>query len=345
MMRANNKKILGVVFVVFLIVCSFPFFMTGNSTLPIDEINQLRSNDLKVSGNVKTFNSKKEPVFLKFTTPAQRVAVDRTDNLESLLYLGQGDKLVWVSVRENNESWRSLWRKYPKEMKKVKDILYRDNVLESIIMANPDLIIGWQSTFIESRLRDTGWWKKRGVKTYIVATSNSVQMESTIEDEIQYLEDMGKIFHKEAKVKKYIESVEKILCNKTPASKKINSAIVELRGRNIVNYNRKKLVGNMVEQLGGAVNISETHISPERLLEENPEVIFVVFLEDKDKSSIRKYFMGRQLESLQAVQNRRIYYVQLDYIYSPGFKIQEGLQMIKEGLYPNKNNHLIEKVI
>lgn len=83
---------------------------------------------------------------------------------------------------------------YPEEIKKVKIINRYHPDAETVVAANPDLIIGWKSTFTSVLKKSTAWWNERGIRTYVVSTSNHLHAKGSIEDECCYLDDMGQIF-------------------------------------------------------------------------------------------------------------------------------------------------------
>lgn len=212
---------------------------------------------------------------------------------------------------------------------------------ETVLSANPDLILGWKSTFTSILRRPTGWWNARGIKTYVVATSNHILNYGTIEDEKQFLADMGKIFHVEPKTNHLIREIQDELKTTQEAVQgkpQQRVMVIEVSGRGaFMNYDDGWLVGDMVRSLGGCMPVKEKRVGVEGLIEENPDVIFVVYFSDYQKDIIRSIFQQPEYSSLKAVQNNRICLLPFDCMYTSAIKTIKGIRLIKNGLYPELN--------
>lgn len=78
--------------------------------------------------------------------------------------------------------------------------------------------------------------------------------------------------------------------------------VIEMSGRGaFMNYDEGWLVGDMVTSLGGYMPVKERRVGFEELLEQNPEVIFVVYFNESQKDTIRQLLRQPQFSSLQAV--------------------------------------------
>ena len=81
--------------------------------------------------------------------------------------------------------------------------------MEYITQMHPDLIVAQECIFVRHRLNNTDYWNERNVKTMIPLNTNSpskhVSVE-TIEKEMQFIADLGKIFHKEQRANEIIDS-------------------------------------------------------------------------------------------------------------------------------------------
>ena len=75
----------------------------------------------------------------------------------------------------------------------------------------------------------------------------------------------------------------------------------------------------------------------EGLIEENQDVIFVVYFSDYQKDIIRSIFQQPEYSSLKAVQNNRICLLPFDCMYTSAIKTIKGIRLIKNGLYPELN--------
>ena len=74
--------------------------------------------------------------------------------------------------------------------------------VEEAINLQPDLIIGWLSTFNGKSLETTDFWNKRGVNTYINITSNGLTKHETIEDQEKFYIRYGKNLSKRSREQK-----------------------------------------------------------------------------------------------------------------------------------------------
>lgn len=227
---------------------------------------------------------------------------------------------------------------YPEEIKKVKIINRYHPDAETVVAANPDLIIGWKSTFASVLKKPTAWWNERGVRTYVVSTSNHLHDKGRIEDECRYLDDMGQIFDVREKTDRMIREIHDELSRtqklvKGRASQAV--MVVEPEGKAFYNYDNGWVVGDMVEQLGGYMPTGERRIGYEDLISYNPDVLFVVYFNEEQRLQIIEMFRHAEFSSLKSVKNQRVYPIPFDHMYTPAIKTIDGLRMIRDGLYPD----------
>lgn len=287
---------------------------------------------------INTFNSSGKPVQMIFSHKPQRVVTDELNTFETLLALGLGDRIVESSVSPNSQTYQRLEREYPEELKKVHGLSVQDLSTESVLANAPDFILGWKSTFTSQLKRSTDWWNQRGISTYVVATSNHVMNYGTIEDECQFLADMGKIFDVEDKTNQKIEEIHNEIAytrEQTKDRAKQFTMVIEMSGRAFMNYDRGWLIGDMVTELGGDMPVKEKRIGYEDLIAYDPDVIFVVYFNEKQKDLIRNLFAETKFSSLKVVKNKRIYLLPFDHMYTTAIKTAEGIRMVKHGLYPD----------
>lgn len=290
---------------------------------------------------IDTYDSNRNKIQMTFTHKPQRVVVDELNTMETLLALGLGDSIVETSVSPKSMSYKRLLQEYPEEMAKIQKKTVHSLNTETVLSANPDLILGWKSTFTSILRRPTQWWNARGIKTYVVATSNHILNYGTIEDEKQFLADMGKIFHVEPKTNHLIREIQDELKTTQEAVQgkpQQRVMVIEVSGRGaFMNYDDGWLVGDMVRSLGGCMPVKEKRVGVEGLIEENPDVIFVVYFSDYQKDIIRSIFQQPEYSSLKAVQNNRICLLPFDCMYTSAIKTIKGIRLIKNGLYPELN--------
>lgn len=286
---------------------------------------------------LQTFNSSRKEILESFPSPPKRVIVNRLNGAETLIALGATDKLVAINM-QNTDWGKDYDPRYEEQGKMLTSITYRNLTLEEALLLQPDCIIGWYSTFSNKVLGTTDFWKTHNTATYIQATSNKVKPYAGVEDECQFILDMGELFTKEEKAQELVDEIHGTLSyihNETAQRPKPTVMIVEFRGSGFITYGYEWLAGDIVKQLGGEIPRAGGQISYEELLDINPDVIFIVYF-NKDKDMVmQKFNSNPAFESLKAMRNRRIYPMRLDYMYTTAVRTNEGLKEFARGMYPD----------
>ena len=239
---------------------------------------------------------------------------------------------------KNSQAYKELSNKYPDEIKKVHFLGAAELNTESSLAQRPDFILGWKSTFTSVFRKSTHWWNSRGIKTYVVATSNHLLSQGTIEEECKFLDDMGRIFSHKDKTDQMIKEIHQELDSvksETEDREKQVVMVIEKNRNGFYNYDSGWLVGDMVQQLGGYMPVKERTVSSEELIKLDPDVIFVVYFSDEMKQDIYKTFSSPMYSSLKVVKNNRIYPISLYDMYATGVRTVNGIQLIRNGLYPD----------
>ncbi len=126
---------------------------------------------------IENINEKGEPVSQVYEQPPQRVVAVWQNSIETLLALGVGDRIVAgmgvPDARYIRPEYRAAYEAIPYTSLENLDV-------ETILMMQPDLIVGWSSTFSPKVLRGTAFWEGRGVHTYIAPYSARATKSKTI---------------------------------------------------------------------------------------------------------------------------------------------------------------------
>lgn len=154
---------------------------------------------------VTSMNSKGIMEEETFDRPPERVVAVWQNSIETLLALGVGDRIV-AGMGIPNEKY--LRPEYREQYEKIPYTSLQNLDMETITMMNPDLIVGWSSTFSPKVLRDTDYWHERGVHTYISADSSSKEPNKTVENEYRDILNMGKIFNREEKAEEIVNGMK-----------------------------------------------------------------------------------------------------------------------------------------
>ncbi len=282
---------------------------------------------------VSTVDSQRKNVELGFSKVPQKVIANRIYVAETLIALGVEKNILAVNY-QNTDRYKEYLPQYKEQADNLRRITFDNLTMEEAVSLQPDFIIGWLTTFDSKGLGTTDFWNKRGVNTYINTTSNGLTKHETIEDQEKFILDMGKIFQKEAESKELVDNIETAIKTTINSKSKYKRVLVlENEGRGFRNYDSDTLAGNMVERLNGQIVSQGRVLSYEEVIKINPEVIFLVYFNKDRLIQLKQIYSIPALNSVNAIKNKRVYPIRLDYIYTPGVRIVEGLKIMRKGLY------------
>ena len=287
--------------------------------------------------NLKTGKTFEQQEFKK---PPQRIVCVWQNSIETAIALGVGDRIVAgmgvYSPQYIKDEYRSQYEKIP-----LKGIENLDQ--ETIVMLQPDMIIGWYSTFTSKYLRSTDFWHKRGTGTYIAVSSAWLPNGQTLENEFADILNLGKVFDKQEKAEEIVGAMQKeitdVVANTHKLEKRPRALIIAGMGKQLGIYGNNSLAGDLVKRLNGELLAGDqTSISAEQVIEYDPDVIFYLIGETryKDKNKIiEEAYKIRGFEHLTCAKNKRIVPLPLNAIYTPGVRTMDGIKIIAHGLYPD----------
>lgn len=296
---------------------------------------------------ITTYNYAKEQVQYTFEKAPERVYAQAQDNIEILLALGLGDKIVGASGLDG-EIRPDLADEFAK-------INYYDSMpsKEELLGLEPDFITGWYSTFSDKRLGDVDFWQERGIGTYMALNSAcrgpSSENPQTIEEECQDIMTLGAIFNVEDRAQAIVDEIHAEL-DKIKAyvadRDKLTVAVLEDEGGTYRTYGEDVLGGNVAMQAGAELAVGKHgdngNIGAEDLIAANPDAIFMVWYDGYTVGDVD--YAGDQVTklitenpafaSLDAVQNGRVYAINLSGIYCSGMRTLDGVLDFAKNLYP-----------
>lgn len=330
----KSKKLLTLLMGLMLI---FSFAACGNTA---KSENVGKKDDPSTSKShypvtIKTYNYKKEPIEITFNKAPEKVFAVYQNSIETLLALGLEDKIVAAAGLDHD-----VKPEFQEAFKKINYLKEFTPSKESVIMSEPDFILGWYSLFADKRLGDVDYWNNSGVNTYMSLNSGVVK-EKTIDNEIIDILNLGKIFNVEDKAQALVDEINgevKKATDATNGKEKQSTLIVEFSSDKIVTYGANTLGGDMVTKLGAnLLNTEGKNIGKEDLIELNPDSIFVVYMDrgnsDVPNQEINKILKDDSLQSLSAVKNKRVYAIPLGDMYSSGIRTVDGIKAFSNGLY------------
>ena len=264
-----------------------------------------------------------------------------------MLYLGLADKIVGAYGGSSLKTGK--WKE------EFAGVNYYESMppKEDVIALEPDFITGWYSTFSDKRLGDVDFWHERGIGTYMSLNSGArgtaAEYPQSVEDECQDILTLGMIFDVQDRAEELVEEVrseiakvEEYLADK----ERLTVAVLEDEGGTYRVYGEDVLGGN-VAMAGGADLVVGKHgengnISAEDLIAANPDAIFMAWYDgymvnDTDYAGdhvVKLITENPVFSSLDAVQNGRVYPLNLMYIYCSGMNTLDGVLTFAQDLYP-----------
>lgn len=293
------------------------------------EVENLSIENYFVKGkNIQTFD--KAP---------QRVVVFGESATEALMAMGVEDRIVMAF--KSNDRGQNMRPENAARFSKVPMKTRAYINVEYVSSLRPDLIVAEQSHFTQARLRDTDYWNRRGIQTFVPYNTNTPSKHihpETIEMEMQYIEGLGKIFHKEERAAEIVRETEETIREireKTVNEPKPKVLFVEFWS-SLVSYDRTKLAGDMAARIGADVPTTPAVISLEQIIEEDPDVLFVVCSHSDYGACRVRITENPALAQLKCVENHRVYSIPLRYTYSALSRTADGLRYMAQCIYPQQ---------
>lgn len=335
------KKIYVIGYILAIIICLYTAYLHGKEEfIPMPNYIEgyLPSSDVKTRV-VYQLNSNGSYQNVLYEGESKRIIGVWQNSIETLLALGVGDRIIAaIGVPDSKyiaKDYRDEYEKIPYKSMQIPDI-------ETTLLWEPDLLVGWYSTFQKKNWKSSDFWSHRGIHTYI-STSSYKKSKRTLDGEYQYILDLGAIVNRTSRAEEIVQNIK----NYVQAAKnysitqqsKDRVMILEREGRQFRVYNEDTLAGNMVKEIGGNLikDAGET-INMEELIYFNPSVIFLIVVEedyDRQTELVQNLYNNSTLQHVDAIRNHRIYSIPLCMIYSAGTRVKDGLDIMIQGLYPN----------
>lgn len=130
----------------FLTLVLFPFLPVNDKT----QVVSLREESPNTVSShypvvVDTYDAKGVPMQTTFQRAPQRIIVDEVNALETLLILGQGERIVGAALSTAGVSYARLQREYPEEFAKVEPVIQNAIGREQAVALQPDFILAWKA--------------------------------------------------------------------------------------------------------------------------------------------------------------------------------------------------------
>ena len=197
-------------------------------------------------------------------------------------------------------------------------------------------ISSWDGSLLstDKTIGDVDYWQENGVNTYIALNSNDISEYRTVENEYTDILTLGEIFDVQDKAEEIVSEIKDEVARVTEAvagQEKQKVVVVEFMKDSIWNYDKTMLVGDMVAQMGGELMDLPSDIGAEDLLNADPDVLFII----GDDEKVADFMANEAYGSLSAVQNERVFPLDLSDVYTSGIRTIRGLNAIGKALYPD----------
>ena len=295
--------------------------------------------ELQPPVTIESFVRRGEPFESTYTAVPERVVAMWQNSIETIIALGEGDRIVaGMGIPDRKyvrPEYREAYDKIP-----YKDLKYAN--LESVLMMKPDLLVGWKSTFTNKMLQTPTFWQARQANVYIAESSLGAQSAITMDMAYKYIRDLGRIFNRNMEAERLIQEMQQSVAYtvaQTANEKSPKALFIEVEGKHFRLYGHKTLAGNIGDSLHADVIDTETpSISMEDVVEQNPDVIFLIVSDGEYSQAdvIMNYvLMQPGLQGVNALRNKRVHFLPLLAVYSPGIRLSDGIDIVSHGLYPN----------
>lgn len=287
---------------------------------------------------ISNFNYEKEAVEETFEKAPEKVITFWNNSVETMLALGLGDRVISAVGVDESSILPELQEEFDKMVAGKEYNAFTDSNAamskEYAIMLEPDFILGWKSTFSDKTIGDVDYWQENGVNTYIALNSNDISEYRTVENEYTDILTLGEIFDVQDKAEEIVSEIKDEVARVTEAvagQEKQKVVVVEFMKDSIWNYDKTMLVGDMVAQMGGELMDLPSDIGAEDLLNADPDVLFII----GDDEKVADFMANEAYGSLSAVQNERVFPLDLSDVYTSGIRTIRGLNAIGKALYPD----------
>lgn len=314
-------------------------FISGCKSI---ETDRHPASDKAVAFSIENYDSSMKPHIYKFTQHPQRIVALWQNSIETLIALGAGDKIIAAAGVYNEKHLN------PDYLEAYKRIPVRQTQIfsqENVLMMHPDFIAGWLFDFTGKgrSIGTSSFWEERNVNVYMnLMNGAEFKAQHTVEDELKYIMDLGKIVGNEAQAAIIISGINnKILRYKQQLAvkKRLKVLVVSNFGKTITIYTPRTLAGDILTRLGAdvigkkqeAVGENE-YISYEEILTSQPDVIFLQCSPENENMLLKSVYSNPALQNVKCIKKRQVYCIPFYTIRSPGIRIDDAIDIFAKGL-------------
>lgn len=320
---------------------------TGTKEVEKEEAKEEEVTNQNYPVSIKTFDYERNHVEMVFDKTPEKVITVGTNSVENMIALGLEDKIIvamGVKAEKILPKYKDAFNKIPQVSK---EILSREDTL----MLQPDLVLGWYSTFADKRLGDVPFWNERDVKTYMAYNSACAREDDAdyvtanyIEREYLDILNIGKMFNVQDKAEAIVNEM-KAKVEKGKSYAKISDpkkvVVIEDEGNVFRVYGEDTIGGQIAAELGAnlVAKTRKEKKSAEELIDLNPDIVFSVHFGAtstslNDKNCLDFFENNPALKNIEAYKTGALVPTDLSLVYSPGVRLLESYDFFIEKLYP-----------
>ena len=326
------------------------FADAASAQADVDAPERTTAADLPVIGGhttypytYTTYDYNRNKVEVTVEKAPERVVAAYQNNVETLLALGLGDRIVCAFGLDDPNDLGNLQDAFDQ-------IPYLDSRpgQEEVIGLEPDFIAAWYSLFADDRLGDVPAWHKRGCGTYMSLNSScrgkTGTYYQTIYDEMRDIQQLGVIFDRQDEAQKIVNEmlaeVEKIADHVATLVERPSVAVLENEDDSYRVYSEMTLGGNVAMEAGAQLAVGKgsdtANISAEDLIAASPDAVFMVWYDGfkTPDEAVADIADNARFASLSAVREGKVFPCSLTGIYCSGLHTLDGIRAFSEALYP-----------
>ncbi|WP_295164766.1 ABC transporter substrate-binding protein [Selenomonas sp. F0473] len=299
------------------------------SSAPVTVENISVENYFELGPNIETFSHVPE-----------RIVVVGANESETLMDLGVTRGVIAAVPTQDNPTFgikacnRAAFASFPP--------MKRSEVnAERLLALQPDLIVAQQEFFSKNRLGSTAYWNGKGVHTMVPLNTTApgkLNAVETIAREMKFIRDMGTIFRRDDAAEKIIGDTRAridFIRRETQGGARPKVMILDLMSSIVASYGRDKIAGDMAAAIGADVPHTTAAVGTENIMEENPDVVFVVVY-DEQEEEVQKIRENPAFRHLNFIQNNRLYPIPLKFVYGPQTRTIDAIGYMANRMYPGQ---------
>ena len=252
---------------------------------------------------------------IELTKTPERIVSFAPSITEIVFALKKGDLLKGVTVFSN----------YPKEASKIERIgSYINLNIEKILMLKPDLCIAVKDGNPKKQVMAL---EKLGIKIYVSSSFSVSSIKNTIYE-------LGNILDAKKRAKELVDTIDKKIdeiSSKVTKVKVKPKVFFQLGTKPMVSVGKNTYINELIEIAGGdniAKNLSGYPVlSTEKVIEANPDIIIILTM---STSSNNNTTFWNNFDTIKAVKNRNIVFIDSDVFVKPSVRIVEALECLND---------------